>query len=88
MSSKVNECKPLDSGSIEYAEFREIMREKMGERNPDDELSKAFKFFDDDSSGKITVRNLRRIAREMGEDVVGRCRGLHSSTFQLNLSRF
>ena len=37
--------------------------------NPDDELSKAFKFFDDDSSGKITVRNLRRIAREMGRAV-------------------
>ena len=30
----MDECKPLDSGSIEYAEFREIMREKMGERNP------------------------------------------------------
>lgn len=32
-----------DSGSIEYLEFRDIMREKMGERNPDDELAKAFK---------------------------------------------
>ena len=29
----------------------------------------AFKVFDDDSSGKITVRNLRRVAKELGEDV-------------------
>lgn len=58
-----------DSGSIEYPEFREIMREKMGERNPDDELAKAFKVFDDDSSGMITVKNLRRVAKELGEDV-------------------
>jgi centrin-3 len=58
-----------DSGSIEYPEFREIMMERMGDRNPQDELAKAFKIFDDDGSGVITVRNLRRIAKELGEDV-------------------
>ena len=58
-----------DSGSIEYPEFREIMMERMGYRNPQDELAKAFKIFDDDGSGVITVRNLRRIAKELGEDV-------------------
>lgn len=45
------------------------MRQKMSERNPEDELAKAFKVFDDDSSGKITVKNLRRVAKELGEDV-------------------
>ena len=35
-----------DSGSIEYPEFREIMMERMGDRNPQDELAKAFKIFD------------------------------------------
>lgn len=58
-----------DSGSIEYPEFREIMMERMADRNPQDELAKAFKIFDDDGSGVITVRNLRRIAKELGEDV-------------------
>ena len=58
-----------DSGSIEYPEFREIMMERMGDRNHQDELAKAFKIFDDDGSGVITVRNLRRIAKELGEDV-------------------
>lgn len=57
------------SGSIEFGEFREIMREKMSDRDPESELYKAFRIFDDDNSGKVTVRNLRRIARELGEDV-------------------
>jgi hypothetical protein len=50
-----------DSGSIEYPEFRDIMREKMGERNPDDELAKAFKVFDDDSSVELyKIESLER----------------------------
>lgn len=58
-----------ESGGIEFDEFRDIMREKLGERDPEAEMHKAFEVFDDDKSGAITVRNLRRIAKELGEDV-------------------
>jgi centrin-3 len=32
-----------------------------------DEIRRAFQLFDDDNTGKITLRNLRRVAKEIGD---------------------
>ena len=43
------------------------MSEKILARDPLDEIRRAFQLFDDDNTGKISLRNLRRVAKEIGE---------------------
>merc|ERR1712182_193975 len=54
------------SGTIEYEEFLKMMTHKILNRDPKDEILKAFRLFDDDETGKMG-KNLKRVAKELGE---------------------
>ena len=45
------------------------MAQRIAARSPEEELAKAFQLFDEDSSGRISLRNMRRIAKELGENL-------------------
>ncbi|KAJ3006399.1 Calcium-binding component of the spindle pole body (SPB) half-bridge [Thoreauomyces humboldtii] len=57
------------TGLIDFDDFNKVMTEKILSRDPIEEIRKAFQLFDDDGTGKITLRNLRRVAKEIGESL-------------------
>merc|ERR1712139_286946 len=57
------------NGTIEFGEFLGMMTAKMGEKDSREDIEKVFKLFDDDSTTKITFKNLARVAEELGETI-------------------
>ncbi|WBW74880.1 spindle pole body half bridge protein, centrin Cdc31 [Schizosaccharomyces osmophilus] len=56
-------------GYLQMEDFVRVMTEKIVERDPLEEIKRAFELFDDDETGKISIRNLRRVAKELNENI-------------------
>lgn len=54
---------------ISYDDFYRFVAGKIVERDPIEEIKRAFQLFDDDKTGKISLKNLRRVAKELGENM-------------------
>ncbi|RIA95289.1 EF-hand protein [Glomus cerebriforme] len=54
---------------ITFEDFFKVMAERVINRSPIEEIHRAFQLFDDDNTGKISLRNLKRVAKELGENL-------------------
>ncbi|KAI0208070.1 Centrin-4 [Lamellibrachia satsuma] len=57
------------TGQIDFNDFLTMMTLKMSEKDSKEEILKAFRLFDDDETGKISFKNLKRVAKELGENL-------------------
>jgi len=55
------------SGTIDFEEFLDMMTAKMSDKDTREDIQKVFNLFDDDQTGKISLRNLKRVAKELGK---------------------
>lgn len=55
------------SGDIDFDEFLDMMTARMSDKDTREDINKVFRLFDDDGTGSISLKNLRRVARELGE---------------------
>ncbi|CAO1377879.1 unnamed protein product [Diamesa hyperborea] len=57
------------SGKLSYGDFLTLMTVKMAEKDTKEEILKAFRLFDDDETGTISFKNIKRVAKELGENL-------------------
>ncbi|EZG70002.1 centrin, caltractin [Gregarina niphandrodes] len=55
------------SGAIDFEEFLDGITSKLGDRESKEGIRKIFMLFDDDRTGSISFKNLKRVAQELGE---------------------
>ncbi|CCE82634.1 Piso0_002368 [Millerozyma farinosa CBS 7064] len=65
----IHEYDTDDRNLITYENFFQAVGERIVNRDPLEEIHRAFKLFDDDNTGRISLRNLRRVAKELGESL-------------------
>eukprot|EP01035_Chromulina_nebulosa_P020589 gene20589-26697_t len=61
--------KDLSSAIVSFDEFLEMVTPKMLSRDSREEIMKVFALFDDDNTGAISFKNLKRVATELGENL-------------------
>ena len=57
------------NGVIEFEEFLDMMTARISDKNTKEDLKRVFNLFDTNREGQITVDDLRRVARELGEEI-------------------
>ena len=63
----INDLDKNKSGNIDFDEFLDMMTARMSDRDTRDDIGKVFRLFDEEGSQTITIKNLRKVARELGE---------------------
>ena len=57
------------SGQIDFEEFLELMTARVSDKDTRENIRKIFNLFDDEKTGFISIKNLRRVAKELGETI-------------------
>ena len=55
------------SGSIDFDEFLDMMTAKISDRDSKEDVAKVFSLFDVEGKGHIALKDLKRVAKELGE---------------------
>nr|XP_008266157.1 centrin-4 [Oryctolagus cuniculus] len=71
-AEEIKQISELIKGGIDtigFEDFFAIMSVKMSKKDDKEEMLKAFKLFDDDNTGCITLNTIKRVAKELGENL-------------------
>ena len=57
------------SGVLEFDEWLHLMTSKINTKETRANVDKIFNLYDDEKTGSISIKNLRRVAQDLGENI-------------------
>ena len=54
---------------ITFEEFLDMMTARISDKNTRDDIERVFKLFDSNRNGYISLDDMKRVAKELGEDI-------------------
>ena len=57
------------NGTIDFGEWLTLMTKRVNDRDSRANINKIFALYDDERTGFISAKNLRRVAQELGENM-------------------
>ena len=69
LESKLGVSRGSDKVVVPFEAFEAAMSERMMNRDSRDEIAKAFALFDEEKTGEISLKTLRKVAKELGENM-------------------
>jgi len=57
------------NGTIDFAEWLTLMTKRVNDKDSRANINKIFALYDDERTGFISIKNLRRVSQELGENI-------------------
>lgn len=61
----------VDDGKYEmdFSEFLDLMTQRVSTKDTREDLKKVFNLFDEEKSGFISIKTLKRVIKDLGENI-------------------
>lgn len=57
------------STSLEFEDFLDLMVNRVSKKDTKRDIRKIFSLFDEDKTGYITIRTLKKVIQDLGENI-------------------
>ena len=58
-----------DRDQLDFNEFLDLMTARVSSKDTKEDLKKVFHLFDDQKTGFISIKNLKRVIKDLGQNI-------------------
>ena len=65
----INDAVEEGNGSLDFEQFLDLMTARISNKDSREDMKKVFQLFDEEKSGFISLASLRKVVKELGENI-------------------